>query len=339
MKIESNQTVLLCYQPDKIMMVKDYCYSSKFKEKRAEIMKQNRSTVYNGFVGPSAGRKLRKMITCWSESIELFNEQNKVVSNAKKKKLVFITLTLSDEQKHDDLFIKRKMLNRFILLIQKKYSVKHYIWKAEKQFNGRMHFHLIVDTFIDMKDVQSEWNAIQDSFGYLDAYKTKFGKSNPPSTHIELYDSSEKAREYAIKYMSKKEMSKIEACNVVKGRVWGCSDSLRNLRLFDSSESPKIIETLVKWSEKGRISSISDDFYALYRLDTKSFLKDLFPDVYSNYVGYYLSIYDELYVKQIPCQRDDLVNSQQITKPVDKVFKPVQLDLFEVDISRDYHFD
>lgn len=338
MKFSLNSTVLLCFKPDQILMTKDYCYNSKFKDKKVEIMKQNRSTVYNGFIGPSAGRKLKKIISCWSECIDVENSTNKNNSIEFQRKLIFITLTLSSNQRHDDLFLKRKLLNRFLLLIQSKYDVRHYIWKAEKQMNGRLHFHIIIDRFISKFDIQREWNVIQDSFGYLDDYKAKFQKNNPPSTHVEAYDSSEQARDYAIKYMSKKEIDKLNQGIIVRGRVWGCSDSLRNLKLFDTSEKPKLIESLYSLSKRGVIFNCEDSYYSLFKIDVKSFLFKNFKDIYFDYVDYYRLMYSNLYHKQLSCQFNVEPDSEtvKLSKPIPLIYN--QLKLFDIPISRTLHY-
>src|SRR5208282_358408 len=86
-------------------------------------------------------------------------------------RLAMLTLTLPAAQMHYDLFIKKYLLNEFLTIIRKKYNVVNYIWKAEKQFNGNVHFHLIIDKFIHYREANSIWNKILDTHGYIQAYR------------------------------------------------------------------------------------------------------------------------------------------------------------------------
>lgn len=81
-------------------------------------------------------------------------------------KLAMVTLTLSAAQHNTDNEIKAKLLNHFLIELRKKYALKNYIWKAEKQENGNIHFHIIIDVFIHHADIRDIWNRIQDKNGF-----------------------------------------------------------------------------------------------------------------------------------------------------------------------------
>ena len=83
----------------------------------------------------------------------------------------FVTLTLPATQKHDDNFVKRQMLWRFIQQLQRKYYVKFYFWRAEPQENGNIHFHILVDKWIHWRRIRAEWNVILDDHGYIEDYR------------------------------------------------------------------------------------------------------------------------------------------------------------------------
>lgn len=87
-------------------------------------------------------------------------------------KLTFITLTLSAEQEHTDEEIKAKLLNQFLTVARTKWNMQYYIWKAEKQENGNIHFHILTNTYIKHQELRKEWNQIQNKkgFSYVDKY-------------------------------------------------------------------------------------------------------------------------------------------------------------------------
>ena len=80
-------------------------------------------------------------------------------------KLAFITLTLSDRQVHDDDFIKEHLLQPFLYWLNRYYNCL-YVWKAESQLNGNIHFHITIDTFVHWKSIRAKWNKLLAKHGY-----------------------------------------------------------------------------------------------------------------------------------------------------------------------------
>lgn len=91
----------------------------------------------------------------------------------KKMKLSFITLTLPSAQVHSDEVIKKQCLNQFFVEARKLVNLKNYVWRAEKQGNGNIHFHIIADKYFSHVECQSIWNRIINKLGYVDAFQSK----------------------------------------------------------------------------------------------------------------------------------------------------------------------
>ena len=153
-------------------------------------------------------------------------------------KVNFITLTLSSKQVHSDQEIKAELLNQFIIEMRKRWNVKDYVWRAEKQENGNIHFHIATGNFIPWNELRNVWNRIQQKLGYvtryrenrlewhkhgfnydprhekkwpyekqLKAYKTgeQTGWDNPNSVDIHSLQHVGNIKAYFIKYMAKNE--------------------------------------------------------------------------------------------------------------------------------------
>ncbi len=90
--------------------------------------------------------------------------------------LTFITLTLPSTQAHSDKEIKAKCLNTFLNTLRRKHKSELYIWKAEKQENGNIHFHIICDKYIHWTTIRTDWNRIVNKLGYVDRYSEKMKK-------------------------------------------------------------------------------------------------------------------------------------------------------------------
>ena len=116
-------------------------------------------------------QKMKKNIG--NNEIEI--EKGKKYKKSVKYKLTFITLTLSAKQMQDDKEITKHLLKRFLDELRRKWNVKHYVWKAEKQENGNIHYHILCDQFIKWQEIREKWNHIQnkEGFNYVDRYSAK----------------------------------------------------------------------------------------------------------------------------------------------------------------------
>jgi len=87
----------------------------------------------------------------------------------------FITLTLPVLQRHKDETIKSECLNQFLTEIRQN-GTKNFVWVAESQENGNIHFHIATDSYIDRLEVRKRWNRIIQKLGYIQAFQEKFSK-------------------------------------------------------------------------------------------------------------------------------------------------------------------
>ena len=88
-----------------------------------------------------------------------------------KFKINFITLTLPAKQVHPDKVIISEILQPFLNYLRKHYKVTNYIWRAEKQKNDNLHFHMLLDKFIDKSELRQLWNKYLQNLGYVRRYK------------------------------------------------------------------------------------------------------------------------------------------------------------------------
>ena len=213
-------------------------------------------------------RKVKKAITYMAHLAPEKKVYNPKYCSKFNFKLSFITLTLSSRQIHTDQEIKSIVLHRFIDYIQKVYKVKHYVWKAERQKNGNVHFHLVIDKFIGYEVIRSKWNEYQDLLGYVNRYYVdKSINGLVPDSLAEYYSVNstdvhsvrkiKDLKRYLIKYMIKPNVhnrfrekrnasttlvnynddlqylssnTKYFLKNMASvGRLWGCSHNLSNI--------------------------------------------------------------------------------------------------------------
>lgn len=325
MVITNTSTVQLSYYSDRIIVSKESLINGSAVHKKKEIMLQNRSTIYNGFLSPSAKRRVRTILTTWFNAMEHNNSRNDISLKKSERKLVFVTLTLSESQKHEDNWIKRNMLDRFLVKMKRMYNVKYYFWRAEKQKNGRIHFHVIFDHYVRKEDIQSEWNSIQQDTGYMDEYFAKNKRYNAPSTHIRAISDAKNSIDYVMKYVAKVPDDIEDVSLQVKGRIWGCSKELKELKPYSTGEISGIGADLNYMAETKQVKLIDSDHFQIYYLDVDKFLKRYHSRVFDDLSGYYRRVYERLY---------KLSNFEKaISQHIDDVrekggVKAVQLSLF-----------
>jgi hypothetical protein len=208
----------------------------------------------------------------------------------KKINLNFVTLTFPALQEHTDLEAK-KMINYYITELKDSIGNFMYVWKAEKQKNGNIHFHILINRYVNYLRIRKIWNAILNRYGYIEKYRKKLSKmteseyieyrkknanikhtqkhienykkayregkktnwSNPNTTDIHTLRGIKSAAAYISKYMKKPEKE-------IQGRYWGCSDELRNY-VFCAVLSRQDITILQKNSTKQHKSDYFNVFY------------------------------------------------------------------------------
>lgn len=131
-------------------------------------------------------------------------------------KINFITLTLPSKQLHSDQEIKSKCLNNFLAVCRKKFNLSNYMWRAEAQANGNIHFHLVTDKYIHYKELNRLWNQSINLLGYVDRFHEKFKHRTPPSTDVHSVKHVKRLVSYLSKYFA-------------KNKAFGCIGELREL--------------------------------------------------------------------------------------------------------------
>jgi len=230
-----NNTIFpyISIKPDRISL-----YSrSEFPSNRTYHQTQNEKNLlensHKGLISKKAGKRIKLAID-WllllAEPKAFNRHKNGKFYNFKVN---FITLTLSGVQEHSDNIIKEKLLNHFLVVMRQKWGVKNYVWRAEPQKRGAIHFHILTDVYIPWSELRTCWNKIQEKLGYVSQYRKKFLRSNPNSTDIHSIKKVRNLSRYLAKYCTKQ-----SDVREIQGKQWGLSHGLSKLKsvieIFDS---------------------------------------------------------------------------------------------------------
>jgi len=200
-------------------------------------------------------------------------------------RLAFITLTLSDLQQHSDEYIKEHLLQPFLYWLQRYYNCS-YVWKAESQINGNIHFHITVDQFVPWKSVRAKWNKILAKHGYCKVFQDGTNDKGDSATQIKAVLHEAKCAKDIANYVAKKDKVPIVITKGFKA-IWDgeltCTKDIRAaykyLRYGKTDTDVNMFETV---SQASQTSQLHCKFFSSLDPDIPKYWKptgDLFKHV------------------------------------------------------------
>jgi hypothetical protein len=252
---------------------------------------QFQNNLHNGRISPAALKKISKAVSYLTYLVP--KRRYFTTADAKRGSyfLTFVTLTLSSNQIHSDHEIKSRIMEPFLNEMRKVYKVNNYIWRAEKQENGNLHFHILADRFIWWNDLRNSWNYFQNRLGYVNRYRDnqkawhregfKFRPelaakwdlkkqysaykaglrtdwNSPNSTDIHSLRSISQVCAYVTKYITKPGEDQI-----VSGRLWGCSQDLSGLTGSIEFADGQISSEFDELMQQPDVRTYKSDYYSV----------------------------------------------------------------------------
>jgi hypothetical protein len=291
--------------PNNLVLFSQYHYSNYTPSFSSHSLLNLKSNFNHNNLSVQAKRKMTKAI-----HYLLYTASEKTAFNNKTKssfkfKVNMVTLTLSSEQVHSDQLLKSVCLNQLLIELKSHYSVRNYVWKCEYQQNGNLHFHILTDKFIPWQELQNRWNRIQNKLGYVDRISFTPKHKQPNSVDVHSLRKVSNIASYCTKYMvkdAKRNRYKTNRKNsplgvsshryvirlssgvlpflrklANKGRVWGSSYDLSNLRGGSATlDSDLLSEIALLQADKSSNRINKDDFSLLY-FDEKVLHSGRFP--------------------------------------------------------------
>lgn len=342
--MQSNLTLIpkITIHPDRICLFKEVNWhptkpSSKIidpsvsdeNEINQNFIKSTRKN--NGYLSTHAKRKLYRAI----DYLLITSKKKKVYSKLQKKyitfKIVFVTLTLPSEQCHSDKEITNLCLNQFFIELQRYHHIKKYIWRAEKQNNGDIHYHILINEFIEYQELRKRWNRIVNKLGYVDRYRVKMKNyfkngfklsdnpndkrtieqqrrafiigqksdwTSPNSTDIhdtrKIYD----IKKYIGKYLTKNPDLTLNSTQIeidklqVRSRLWSCSQNLSNISGCQLYEDWEISDELEKLATNSKCKIYRDCYFSVLFINIQDFCRFGSTVLYNYFSAYLLQQFD-----------------------------------------------
>lgn len=187
------------------------------------VSRKTDNEKYTGTMTLFAKKNLKKALdrlVYISREQKYFYKKNRNTKKAKMK-LNFVTLTLPSPQNDIPDQTITALLSQFLDLCRHKYSSFKFVWRAERQKNNNIHYHIITNTYMPHAWVRGTWNRYLSATPLLDEFEKKWKHRNPNSTDIHAVRYVRNVTAYATKYILKDNQEKI--C----GKIWDCSKSLK----------------------------------------------------------------------------------------------------------------
>ena len=264
-------------------------------------MRKQMVKAYSGGMTIGTRKRLAKAITIMSQAIKPGWRHNPVSDRMEYHKFSFITLTVSDAKNITARQGYDLLLSHFLdwmtrTAAKKDPTAKTYVWKAELQKRGQLHYHITTPAWIHWREIRDKWNELQHKAGLLNAYAAEHGHFDPNSTDIHNTKSVRKADLYMIKELCKsisavqleaieevrkkvaagllpeeqeeEEIKKITAEKIKTiGRIWGCSEDLLGVNYFTLSVTRDHERQIDEWVKQGLARRKVDDFFSIVYCD------------------------------------------------------------------------
>lgn len=268
----------------------------KTSEELAELDKKRdenlQSDKYTGKLSPGAKKRLTKAIEIFCQVVESEKAKQCISPSSGRPfsfKFNFITLTLAEtERMLTGKEGHKQLLEPFLLWLRRKHGVKLYIWKAELQQRGQLHYHITTNVFIPYKEIRRKWNELQRDAGLLEGFKAKFGHYNPPSTEIRKVQKDKLTARYLQKEIGKG----VQNTESLGGKVWDCSMNIKKTNYFTADDlTGEYHANLTELVKSGEARPVYTDHCIIYEFKKPANTYLLTPD-YKNYKQHLQGLYN-----------------------------------------------
>lgn len=294
---------LIKWQGNTVVIYKEPLAASGQRKNNGKNLAHDRKKAYQGNISKKTMSKTSATIRAW---LNVIDEGNKV-RKEKKLQIVMITLTLSSKQdyenKESDKFIKAKLLEPFLKWLRSDFDIVHYFWRAEPQGNGNIHFHILIDRYVNKYKIRDKWNYLQNKHGLLRDYKRKYKKDNPPSTDVRWFDGNAKSINYICEYLTKN-----EGRRKIQGLQMRFSNSVSKLKIMPAIVEKSIQTDLLNNLEKHADWQHYDEYFMIFKFKTDANELFNFDSLFHEPRLYYRLCYQLMYVLQYDYQFIELLN-------------------------------
>jgi len=238
--------------------------------------------TYNGKVNKHTQKRIRRAVDILSQISDWQKVYNPITMKNDVIRLVFITLTIPNSTiKPTGKQGYQQLLKPFIQTMKRLHNMHTYIWKAELQKNGMIHYHITTNTFIRYDIIKKRWNELLTKHNYLTDYYTKHLHYDANSTDVHKVYNDNMIEAYLEKYISKVNDDELS----IIGKVWDCSQDLKGAKYFTTDFREWHIPNIHKLSSHKDYYCKIEDHFTIHKFNRDCITQILY--------GYEHTLYNE----------------------------------------------
>jgi hypothetical protein len=201
--------------------------------------------------------------------------ENPITMRREIHTLSFVTLTIPAKERHIEANEGHKLLLApWILKMRRKHNMSTYLWKAEFQRNGQLHYHITTPTWLHYQYIKDEWNNLLSQNGMLVNWFKDHPTKMPNSTDVHKVYKIDCIQAYLQKELCKSTQNK-----QTSGKIWDCSMNLKKYKHFSTIEPSSLHIT-----DKSATIKICDKCSMLFHPNPSSLLPDITQAQYSKHI-------------------------------------------------------
>ncbi len=222
-----------------------------FKQRILANIELARTKAYSGAFSDGAMKRLARCIDLLVQTVRPKRIFCPVLNRRITHRVAFITLTVSQIENITAREAYDKAFKHFIQWMRRTMRVNTYVWKAEVQKRGQIHYHITTPSYIHYQKIRDKWNNLQHKAGWTDDYYKMKGHYDPNSTDIHQVKKIKDLSNYL-----KKEFCKAIQNPNGTGKVWDCSENLKAEKYFTIEETRKLTWTMSNMIESNQVAAI-----------------------------------------------------------------------------------
>lgn len=225
----------------------------------------SKTKTYSGGMTEHAKKRIRRAVEILVMCSPAQSVWNPVSQRPCNFRLTFATITISATTLIPHREAYERGLKPLLRVLRTRYGWQHYIWKAELQKRGQVHWHITGNRFLDYRYLKSEWNNIQYRNGWLREYHEKTGNWAPNSVDIHAVQNVARLDLYLAKYIAKSSAT-------IQGKCWDTSATLAGKKFFATEIDHATGVNLDTAQATGKTQKIVLENCSIYRHDAPASL-------------------------------------------------------------------
>jgi glycosyltransferase involved in cell wall biosynthesis len=259
---------MLQFRYQSMIVYYEQCYthnrSSHYKKFLAQRFEKNKA--YSGSLSAGAKKRMCRAVNLLLMNANLQQFINPITHKKQNFRLAYITLTIPIESRNitpEEAY--KKVFKHFLQWLVRTKKISIYLWKAEQQKRGQLHYHITITSFVHYQEIKDKWNNLLSAVGWLDEYREKHKKEFPNSTDIHTVYKPCDLENYLIKEFVKSIQNFKNTC----GKLWDCSLSLKQTSYYKTEFTEVHEKKLLQYAKTNKVTEVSNEHCVILKASPK----------------------------------------------------------------------